>query len=303
MAIEIGEIEVISNGRALVDIQGANGKYDNFQPNVTDLTGTQINFNNPFNNVTLSANRTFTFFALGAGKTTIVNIDTSADLYTPVFDSGSTTFQWQSDAEPDWATRRYWTVSLVCWSGTVVRASATGYDVQEGGSTSPGAPEIIDLGNGLRTAPTGINPESAGLARAGFSFLSNGELKMNNVEGELSSGNIFTQTAGAPSRWCSVTPTQTYYIRATILQNSTHPDGTLGFAQGTSLDNTSTLGQLGPWYSLAENRTWCIEETDAGSLLEDTELRMRIEIASDDNEDSILASNEFLMICNLQAND
>ena len=302
MAIEIGGNEVISNGRALVDIQGANGKYDNFQPNVTDLTGTQINFNNPFNNVTLSADRTFTFFALGAGKTTIVNIDTSADLHTPVFNSGSSTLDWQSDAEPDWATRRYWTVALVCWSGSVIRASATGYDVQGGGSNTPGSPETIDLGSSTRNTYS-VGSESMGLTRAGFSFLSNGEVKKNDLQGTLDSGNIFTQTAGPPSRWCSVTPTQTYYIRATINSNSTHGSNDTGFADGTSLDNTITELQSGPWYSLDQNRTWCIEETDAGSLLEDTELLMTIEIASDSGGSNILASNQFFMQCNLQPND
>lgn len=300
MAIEIGGNTVISNGRALVDIQGATGKYDNFQPNVTDLTGTQINFNNPFNNVTLSADRTFTFFALGAGKTTIVNIDTSADLHSPVFDSGSSTLDWQSDAEPDWATRRYWTVALVCWSASVIRASATGYDVQEGGSNTPGSPETIDLGSDPRNTYS-VASESMGLTRAGFSFLSNGEVKKNNLQGELSSGNIFTQTA-LPN-WCSTTPSQTYYIRATIDSNSTHGSNDTGFAGGTSLDNTITVGQSGPWYSLDQNRTWCIEEDDPGSFSQITTLTMTIEIASDSGGNNILASNQFFMQCNLQPND
>lgn len=134
MAIQIGANDVINDDRKLVNITGATGKYDNFQPNVT--TGTLPGsgayshiFSKPFTSLTMSRAETISITGSALGRCSIMNIDLSTSLYVPTFTMATAggEVQWQDDAEPDWESRQYWTVALVGWSSLIVRATATGY--------------------------------------------------------------------------------------------------------------------------------------------------------------------------------
>ena len=128
MAVVVNATTVIDNSRKLVNIAGPDGKSDNFQPNVTTISpasSVTVSMNAAFLDITLTGNTTLTVSDKALGKTSIVAIDTSSSGHTPTFDSN---VKWPADSQPIWADHRYWNVALVAWDGTIVRASAVGYD-------------------------------------------------------------------------------------------------------------------------------------------------------------------------------
>ena len=128
MAVVVTATEVIDNNRKLVNITGADGKYDNFQPNVRNLTSSPsitVSMNFPFLDLTLEGNANLNVTDKALGKTSVINLDLSSSSFTPTFDAN---VKWPSDSQPVWADHRYWNVALVSWDGTTVRAAAVGYD-------------------------------------------------------------------------------------------------------------------------------------------------------------------------------
>ena len=128
MAVVVTATEVINNSRKLVNITGADGSYENFQPNVRNLTSSPsvtVSMNFPFLDLTLGGNASLTVSDKALGRTSVLTLDRSTSGFTPTFDAN---VKWPSDSQPVWADHRYWNIALVCWDSTIVRAAAVGYD-------------------------------------------------------------------------------------------------------------------------------------------------------------------------------
>lgn len=128
MAVIVGSTEVIDDNLKLQNITGANGKYDDFQPNVETLSSAptvSVSMNYSVLDLTLSGNASMTVTNKASGRVSILTLDTSSSAHTPSFDSN---VKWAADTEPTWGDHRYWNISLVAWDSIIVRASAVGFD-------------------------------------------------------------------------------------------------------------------------------------------------------------------------------
>ena len=105
------------------------GTYKELHPVVTSIsasTSQTIDFNNPMQHTTLTANTAFSGVGIVAGRTCMVVLDRSASSHTPTW---SADIKWPDATEPTWADYRYWIVSLTCLNGSIILASASGYTV------------------------------------------------------------------------------------------------------------------------------------------------------------------------------
>lgn len=105
------------------------GSYAQMHPEVTTTsaaTTQTLDMNKPMNQVTMTAATAFSAINVAAGRTAIVHLDTSATPFTPTW---SADIKWPAATEPSWADHRYWVVSMTCWDGTTVFASATGHTI------------------------------------------------------------------------------------------------------------------------------------------------------------------------------
>ena len=122
MAIKVGGITVINDFRALTNVTDFTGVYTDFHPYMSTL-GTVLDFNYPMYKKVLSAATTFSIINPAIGKSSIVMLDTSASLFVPTLPANIA-----FPVTPTWADHRYWLISFMCYSNTVVRATAIGYD-------------------------------------------------------------------------------------------------------------------------------------------------------------------------------
>ena len=128
MAVKVGTTTVIDDSFKLQNIAGANGRYDNFQANVSTLTSSSsvaVSMDKPFMQLAMASNATLDLQDLAAGKTSILALDTSTNAWTPSFSSN---VEWAEDAEPVWTDYRYWNIAFVSWDASVVRAAAIGFN-------------------------------------------------------------------------------------------------------------------------------------------------------------------------------
>lgn len=125
MAIQVSGTTVIDNSRVLQNIVGANGAYDNLQPTTAGITNV-INFNTPMMTLTMGANTTLSESNKATGHSAILILDRSSSGFTPTWSSN---IKWPTDGtEPAWADHRYWIITFICISSTLVRSVAIGYD-------------------------------------------------------------------------------------------------------------------------------------------------------------------------------
>jgi len=245
MAIEIGTTAVITNDFKLQSIAGGTGFYDNFQPNVVNLTpasSVTLSMSNAYSSIGLDRNTTFSLSNITEGKTAIITMD--LDGHTPTFNS----IAWAEDTTPAWSTYRYWTVALVAWSGSVVRGIASGFNST--GGTSPPAPDV-DLPNGpweLSSSGSGL---SLGFARGSFTMSSNGQASFN---GSASGGGVTTYgNLSTPATWLYSGSASDYDVRWDYTAN-------LGDATWRTGENPGN-----GWLNLGTTRTWGIEDDSTGA--------------------------------------
>jgi len=124
MAIKVASTTVIDNSRVLTNLVGASGNYTSFYPTITAVSSV-LNFTKPVMTLTMTSNVTFSESNKGQGRNSILLLDRNTSGYTPSF---SANVNWAEDTEPTWSDHRYWHISMWCWSNTVVRAAAVGYD-------------------------------------------------------------------------------------------------------------------------------------------------------------------------------
>ena len=266
MAIKINSTEVISNSRQFKNIAGASGKYDDLRTSLETID-TVINFNTPIMNKVMTANTTFSESNKSSGKVSVLTLDTSSTGHTPTF---SANIKWANDTEPTWADNRYWHIGLVCWDSAVVRAVASGYGSTGGGSPS----ETVEL-SGTSGAPNDVIAESVNPNPC------TGYWKFKSTGVVMYFDDVVEVQHQVGVEWCNVTPSTTYYIRATEISGQT---------------DALNSDALNTWHSLASDRQWAssIESpTTAGSAL------WKIEIATDSGGSNIIATGYYRVICQI----
>jgi hypothetical protein len=242
MAIEIGTTAVITNDFKLQSIAGGTGFYDNFQPNVVNLTpasSVTLSMSNAYSSIGLTVNTTFSLSNITEGKTAIITMD--LDGHTPTFNG----IAWAEDTTPAWSTYRYWTVALVAWSGSVVRGIASGHEST--GSTAPPQPDV-DLPNGpwILTSSGG---NLGGYARGSFIMSSNGQASFtaSGTSGAANLGNL-----SSPATWLYSGNASDYEVRWDYTASLPEADWILGQEPGNG------------WLNLGTTRQWGIEDSSQG---------------------------------------
>ena len=274
MAIKISGTEVIDINRNLQNIAGANGTYGNFHPSAASI-GTALNFSTPMMTKILSANTTFTESNKAAGKSAMLLLDTSSNFYTPTFSSD---IKWEGGTTPTWSGYRYWQIALQCVDSTTARGVAKGYESTGGGSPS----ETISLSgtsgtpNFYFSSNTPIftnNPPTGYDLTMGFEFKANGILYTYELTNGPPAGLASVQPY-ITGEWCNVTPTTTYYIRATTVAHTGRPPN-----YGDSLNT---------WLALSSDRGWYHQSTTVYGAYGYEEYTLKVEIASDSGGSNIL---------------
>ena len=279
MAIKISNTTVIDNNRVLTNITGATGTYSTFHPAVSSIT-TALDFNIPVMSLTMTANTTFTESNKAEGKTSIFLLDTSSDNHTPTF-SGN--IKWKAGATPPWGSYRRWQVVLQCIDNTIVRGVASGYDA----TSAPPPSETITLG-GTQSDPItffGGSPVFSGgnyILNNGFVFKTNGVLYQRELNPFSSPPGLAVDTPWVSGHWCNVTPSTTYYIRATKNTYEAGGENANGFSDAV---NT--------WLSLATERIWYYDGDQAYGSYGAKFLSYKIEIATDSGGTNIIATGYY----------
>ena len=254
MAIKISSTEVITDGRALINIAGGTGNYSNFHAVPVDITD-NINFTTPIASCTLTQNTTFTSSGAAAGKSAMLLLDLSTNGYTPTWPSE---VNWKDNTEPTWSGYRYWLVQFYVVSGTEYRASAIGYS-----SAASPPTEAVTL-EGTTSTPISFYDASAGLDDLvmGWTFDSNGNVyKYENIYNVGGNGTYLYST----TTWNNITPSKTYYIRVSNFSGN-----------NLSVGDSATLND---WISLLSTRTFRYRDARAISSYGAESGTMKVEIA------------------------
>lgn len=123
MPVQVLSTTVIDDNNKLQNIDGANGKYDSFHPNTTQITNV-LNLDYPVMTTFMTGDVTFSESNKAAGKISLLLLDTSSDQHTPTFSSN---IKWAGGSAPDWSGYQHWQIVLQCKNGIEVRAIAAGY--------------------------------------------------------------------------------------------------------------------------------------------------------------------------------
>jgi len=272
MAIKISTTEVIDSSRVLQNIAGANGVCNNFHATAVAIT-TVLNFALPVMSLTMSGPVIFTESNKLLGRSALLLLDTSSSAFTPTF---SADIRWQNGVTPTWGNYRYWQIALQCVNvfteGTKVRGIALGYEFT---GSAPPVTETITLSGfpGLGYNAT-VTQREGGVSSAFWYFNSN--------------GTVYRSAPDSPSpdvqfragiEWCDVVPSQTYYIRCTLM-SSFYSTGS--FHLGTSFNI---------WHPLTSDRLFGVNDATLGGASSNE--TYKIEIANDAAGSNILATGYY----------
>jgi hypothetical protein len=269
VAYKIGSTQVISNSRALSNLTGASGKYDDLRGSYSTIT-TVVDMNKPLMSCVMTGNVTFSESNKAVGKSAVLVLDRSSSGHTPIF---STNVKWANDIEPNWSSYRYWNIALVCWDSTTIRASASGL-----GSTGGPAPsETITL-SGTSSSYNFRIGETANPNPCTVTWFFNSDGTVEFFEPDLGTEEYWQ----LGTEWCNVTPSTTYYIRATETSGTT---------------DTGNSDALNTWLAISSPyRRWCATAsppyTNAGAS-------WKIEIATDSAGTNIVATGYYAVLCSI----
>lgn len=277
MAVNVGTTTVINDDEELVAITGADGSYDNFTPNATAIT-TNLDMSIPMMYTVMSQNRTFSLSNTSAAAASLFLLDTSADNYTPTFDSNIVFV----GGTPDWTTFRHWQISLQCDVGSpgTVRASALGYT-----TIVPPAPvETVSLeGTSSNPETNNIYRQTDGTITTGWRFYSDG--RVADYSSEVNPTDDFLNH----ERWNNVTPTGTWYMRITESSWTNLPVGTQG---GPNMPGASISAGL--WEPLTSSRVFGLVDYRAPGSVGSVTFTWKVEISRNNDGSNIAATGYYM---------
>jgi len=264
MAIKITNTTVLDDTRAFINVTNTSGSYGDLHASPS-VTTSNISVSNAIQTCIMTANQTFTMSGGAEGRTTALLLDTGSTPWVPTFPS---TIKWVG-GEPTWSTRRYWQITFLS-RGTYFTGSAVGY-----AGSSP--TEAVTLDG--TTADPIIIEEMTGIPpfEAGWRFKADGNVYKwqhpMNVGGE-------GETLYSTTTWNNITPSQTYYIKASNYSGSVN----------LNVANSSTLNT---WIALNTTREFVVYDTRQSNSYADEDCVMKIEISANSSGSPVLATGYY----------
>lgn len=276
MAIKVSNTIIIDDDFSVGNIADTSGFYDDLHA-VAVSTTNNINFTTPIMTCTLSAATTFTVSSGATGRTCMLLLDTSSVPYAPTWPSD---VNWENNTEPTWSSYQHWQITFLYVDTNDIRGSAVGFT-----GTTP--TESISL-HGTGNAAGGSNADSTTTSMPvtadcifGMRFRSDGNIeKYTNGTAQGQTGYWTYST----SKWNNITPSQTYYIRAS------NDNGNLTFPTTLSTSYSDTLNT---WLALSSSRQFRYEVAGPRNQVGTLEGLMKIEIASDSGGSNIVATGYY----------
>ena len=266
MAIKISNSTIIDNNRAFVNVQSCTGTYGDLHASPSSVTS-NISMSNSIQTCIMTGNQTFTISGGEEGRTTALLLDTTSSGHTPTFPSS---IKWVG-AEPTWSTRRYWQITLLS-RGTYQTGSAVGY-----AGSSPTEAITLDGSTSSQAGSTIFDATGVVPFEAGWRFKADGNVYTwehpNNVGG--SGETLFSTTT-----WNNITPSQTYYIKASNYSGSVN----LNVAQSSTLNT---------WIPLNTTREFVVYDNRGYSTYADEDCVMKIEISANSSGSPVLATGYY----------
>ena len=274
MAIKVNSTTVIDDNFEVINIQDTQGSYDDLHSTVVTTTN-NVNFATPVMTCTLGAATTFTSTGGATGKSCMLLLDTSSTPYAPTFPSD---VNWENNTEPTWSTYQHWQITFLYVDSNDIRASAVGFT----GSTPTESVSLHGTGNTLATADTTTTsmPVTAD-AIFGMRFRSDGNVEKYTNGSALGQSGYWTYST---SKWNNITPSQTYYIKASN-DNANMP-------QPIPL-NISESDTLNSWIALSSNRQFRYKISGPRNAFGTGNGCMKIEISSTSNGSNIVATGYY----------
>ena len=276
MAIKVSNTIIIDDDFSVGNIADTSGFYDDLHA-IAVATTNNINFTPPIMTCTLSAATTFTVSSGATGRTCMLLLDTSSVPYAPTWPSD---VNWENNTEPTWSSYQHWQITFLYVDSNDIRGSAVGFT----GSTPS---ESISL-HGTGNAAGGSNADSTTTSMPvtadcifGMRFRADGNIeKYTNGTAQGQTGYWTYST----SKWNNITPSQTYYIRAS------NDNGNLTFPTTLSTSYSDTLNT---WLALSSSRQFRYEVAGPRNQVGTLEGLMKIEIASDSGGSNIVATGYY----------
>ena len=264
MAIKVTNTTVIDDGKNFVSITNTSGSYGDLHASPS-VTTSNISLSNAIQTCIMTANQSFTMSGGAEGRTTALLLDTGTTPYVPTFPSS---IKWVG-GEPTWSTRRYWQITFLS-RGTYSTGSAVGY-----AGSSPTEAVTLDGTTGspvLNFDATGITP-----FEAGWRFKADGNVYKwqhpNNAGGD-------GETLYSTTTWNNITPSQTYYIKASNYSGSVN----------LNVANSSTLNT---WIALNTTREFVVYDNRQSNGYADEDNVMKIEISANSSGSPVLATGYY----------
>ena len=283
MAIKISGTSMITDEFKVTNAADFSGYHDALHGTVTTATN-NINFTTPVMQCTLTAATTFTTSGGALGKSCLLLLDTSSAPYAPTFPSS---FNWENNTTPTWGDYQHWQITLLYVDSNDIRATAVGFT----GTTPTESITLHGTGNaaaGANANSTTTSMPSSGDAVFGMRFRADGNIeKYTNGVAQGQTGYWTFST----SSWCNITPSQTYYIRAS------NDNGNLSYPQTLSTSGSDSA-TLNTWLALTSNRSFRYRVAGPRSNVAQREGLMKIEIASDSAGSNIEATGYYYWECN-----
>ena len=266
MAIKISNTTVIDDSRSFVNVTNCSGLYGDLHASPS-VTTSNISVSNAIQTCIMTANQTFTMSGGDEGRTTALLLDTGSTPWVPAFPS---TIKWVG-GEPTWANSRYWQITFLS-RGTYFTGSAVGY----AGAISPPT-EAVTL-DGTTGSPV-VNSDFTGIEpfEAGWRFKADGNVYKwqhpNNIGGD-------GETLYSTTTWNNITPSQTYYIKASNYSGSVN----LNVARSSTLNT---------WIALTATRSFVVYDTRGRTTYADEDNVMKIEISANSSGSPVLATGYY----------
>jgi hypothetical protein len=269
MAIKISNTTVIDDSRSFVNVTNCSGLYGDLHASPS-VTTSNISVSNAIQTCIMTANQTFTMSGGDEGRTTALLLDTGSTPWVPAFPSS---IKWVG-GEPTWANSRYWQITFLS-RGTYFTGSAVGY-----AGSSP--TEAVTLDGTTGSPVTNNDNVGTGAFEAGWRFKTDGNVyKWQSPFNTNGSGETLYST----TTWNNITPSQTYYIKASNFSGSVN----------LSVANSDTLNT---WIALNTTREFVVYDSRAKNSIGTEDNVMKVEISANSSGSPVLATGYYKVVYN-----
>lgn len=264
VAIKIAGSPIISDTREFTNISNVQGIYGNLHASPSSVSS-NITLSNSIQTCIMTAAQTFTISGGDEGRTTALLLDTGSAGHDPTFPAS---ILW-TGGEPTWANSRYWQITIL---------SRDTYQVGTGIGYAGSSPaEAVSLGGTTANPITNVDTTGISPFEAGWRFKADGNVYKwqhpNNAGGD-------GETLYSTSTWNNITPSQTYYIRASNYSGSVNL-------------NVSQSSTINSWIALTSTREFVYYDSRTPSSYGDENGVMKIEISSSSGGSPILATGYY----------